>query len=554
MSSVADGKRPEHRICCGVAGGKGDPPEQLGFTVDGVPRGVRLRIGQLTDKLASNLSDAATDLIEIAAYVYAADAAISRGGPADAQMGARWRRDFAFEIPVRCPELWSERAMLEELSRTLSFVSDDAYRFSFEQHPHPEPIGRYFDLVTEVRGNAEAVVLFSGGLDSFAGALEELIDRRHRVALVSHWSSTKLRRVQTDLVRELAKRISRPSLFHVPVTAQLAAGTNREGSHRTRSFLFASLAAVVARAFGRDRVTFYENGIVSLNLPPAAQVVGARATRSTHPQSLEGFGRLFSRVFQERIRVDNPSFWRTKKEVVEQIARLGFADLIRHTRSCADVHNLTRMHPHCGRCSQCIDRYIALRAAGLETFDPAEAYAVHPLLGPRRDVRDREIALGYIRNAEWFRAAPEAQFLQQFGEASRAITHLGERPELAMRRIVDLHRRHGQAVAQAIEIARVAAFGSRSGEPDRESPLGLLGAETLARLGEPTPAFARSIDPAFPDRPPWEICIDRERKIATLAGQGSIKGANYQTLVGLADAHLRALGEGIAPQDSPTMT
>ena len=235
--------------------------------------------------------------------------------------------------------------MLEELSRTLSFVSDDAYRFSFERHPHPEPIGRYFDLVTEARGNAEAVVLFSGGLDSFAGALEELLDRRHRVALVSHWSSTKLRRVQSDLVRELAKKIGRPSLFHVPVTAQLAAGTNCEGSHRTRSFLFAALAAVVARAFGRDTITFYENGIVSLNLPPAAQVVGARATRSTHPQSLEGFSRLFSLVFQERMRVDNPSFWRTKKEVVEQIARLGFADLIRHTRSCADVHNLTRMHP-----------------------------------------------------------------------------------------------------------------------------------------------------------------------------------------------------------------
>ena len=32
--------------------------------------------------------------------------------------------------------------MLEEVSRTLSFVSDDAYRFSFERHPHPEPIGR----------------------------------------------------------------------------------------------------------------------------------------------------------------------------------------------------------------------------------------------------------------------------------------------------------------------------------------------------------------------------------------------------------------------------
>ena len=106
--------------------------------------------------------------------------------------------------------------------------------------------------------------------------------------------------------------------------------------------------------------------------------MGARATRSTHPQSLEGFSRLFSRVFQERMRVDNPSFWRTKKEVVEQIARLGFAELIRHTRSCADVHNLTRMHPHCGRCSQCIDRYVALRAAGLEAFDPLSPPAAEP--------------------------------------------------------------------------------------------------------------------------------------------------------------------------------
>ena len=35
---------------------------------------------------------------------------------------------------------------------------------------------------------------------------------------------------------------------------------------------------------GLNRVHFYENGIISLNLPVCAQVVGGRATRTTHPR------------------------------------------------------------------------------------------------------------------------------------------------------------------------------------------------------------------------------------------------------------------------------
>jgi hypothetical protein len=331
MSSAAAGKPPEHRVRCGVGARRAQTQEQLGFTVDGVPCGVHVRIGQLSRTLVANLPDVATDLIEIAAYVYAADAAVSRGGPVNAQMGALWRRTFAFEIPVRCPDVWSEPPVIEELSKTLGFVSDDTYRFSFTPHRDPGPLERNLDLVTDVGDDPEAVILFSGGLDSFAGALEELLDRRNRAVLVSHWSSMKLRKVQSDLVEVLRRRIGAPALTHVPVTVQLAKGTNREGSHRTRSFLFAALATVTARTFGRDRISFYENGVVSLNLPPAGQVVGARATRTTHPQSLDGFGRLFSLIFGTPTRADNPFFWRTKRDVVEQIARLGFADLIPHS-------------------------------------------------------------------------------------------------------------------------------------------------------------------------------------------------------------------------------
>jgi hypothetical protein len=84
---------------------------------------------------------------------------------------------------------------------------------------------------------------------------------------------------------------------------------------------------------------------------------------------------------------------------METISRLGGADLIGISASCADTHNRTTQHPHCGRCSQCVDRRFAALASGLDLKDPAEAYALDLMEGVRTDARDREIALSYVRNA-----------------------------------------------------------------------------------------------------------------------------------------------------------
>jgi hypothetical protein len=125
--------------------------------------------------------------------------------------------------------------------------------------------------------------------------------------------------------------------MHIPVWMNLTDGVGRESTHRTRSFLFAALATVTARLFHLDRFHFCENGTVSLNLPPVAQVVGSRATRSMHPQALAGFRRLLSAVVGEPFDVDNPFAWLTKTQIVERIAENGGADLIRHSRSCTRV-------------------------------------------------------------------------------------------------------------------------------------------------------------------------------------------------------------------------
>jgi hypothetical protein len=66
-------------------------------------------------------------------------------------------------------------------------------------------------------------------------------------------------------------------------------------------------------------------------------VVGARATRTTHPQALAGFRRILSAVLGQPFDVSNPYAWITKSEVIERIVQSGCADLITHTRSCTRV-------------------------------------------------------------------------------------------------------------------------------------------------------------------------------------------------------------------------
>jgi hypothetical protein len=74
---------------------------------------------------------------------------------------------------------------------------------------------------------------------------------------------------------------------------------------------------------GLSRLRFYENGVVSLNLPPSAQVVGARASRTTHPGVLAGFGALFTALLGKEFVVQNPFLWDTKTDVVKRVAGPG---------------------------------------------------------------------------------------------------------------------------------------------------------------------------------------------------------------------------------------
>ena len=182
--------REQHVLCGGLPGpGAGDP---VRLALDGPARNVFLNVEDVIGSRYADPPPALADLLDLAAYVYAADQSVSRGGPHDAE--GRWRRDFVFRVPVREPDLWRSPAVAAALGDALGFASEDDYRFEFEplarearkQSRFPWPGGgSAFDEV------AEDVVLFSGGLDSLAGAVREAIVHGRKVLLVNHCSTGK---------------------------------------------------------------------------------------------------------------------------------------------------------------------------------------------------------------------------------------------------------------------------------------------------------------------------------------------------------------------------
>ena len=160
---------------------------------------------------------------------------------------------------------------------------------------------------------------------------------------------------------------------------------------------------------------------MSLNLPPVDQVIGARATRTTHPRVIRSLNKLLAKIFDHAFEVRNPFIWHTRPEVVKRIADNGFRDMIRHTVSCTRVMDMTKLNPHCGLCWQCLDRRFSILATGLQDDDPAEAYRVSLFEGERFDGPDREIALSYVRLATSVAQMTDTAFFAHYGETSRVV-------------------------------------------------------------------------------------------------------------------------------------
>jgi 7-cyano-7-deazaguanine synthase in queuosine biosynthesis len=260
----------------------------------------------------------------------------------------------------------------DRLAATLSFLSGDHWQLKASQTD--EPPGA-FEHSTE---RVDAVCLFSGGLDSFAGAVD-LLATGKRVCLVAHHEGGQAPGVQMKLVDALiscfgAQHVLLRRLFLRPASA--GAGQTRplaqieERSMRARSVLFICAGLAVASSYGNDVPLFMpENGFIGLNVPLTLARTGTLSTRTTHPHFVEEFGECAVSLGIANP-IINPFRLLTKGEVLEQSGDTGvIRSLARETLSCAHPEAARfagRAQGNCGYCLPCLIRRGALYRMGLD--------------------------------------------------------------------------------------------------------------------------------------------------------------------------------------------
>ena len=301
----------DHVILCGGAPAprRAKPDSIVRLDLGGDEPNVDLEIDNISRRLSIDVPDILTDLVEIASYVYCADQAVTRGG----EGVLAFRRSMATKLhfPYSCS------AAVDLVVTDRSSCAAEDPRDSFGGHlrvslscseSRPCPCSNTLRSATGIQllQSLTRCCCFRVGLDSLGGTVQEAVVDKRRVALVSHRSNSKVFSRQKKLVAGLHEVCQKNPPLHVPVWVHQSGTEGREYTQRSRTFLYASLGAAVARVFGLKRIRFYENGVVSLNLPISEQVVGARATRTTHPQVLDGFANLFSLLVEETFTVENP--------------------------------------------------------------------------------------------------------------------------------------------------------------------------------------------------------------------------------------------------------
>lgn len=180
-------------VLCGNASAKGiseDPSRDLRLRLSGKAGhgNITLRIEDVHTKMFRGVPPLFHDLLEIATYVYSADQVVRRGADDVDSFGDGWRRDLHFVVPVRNPDFWNSAEVQETLCSTLGFLSDDQYEFDFVKLDQDHQFQEYleFNDTQQMYGMPEQVVMFSGGLDSLAGAIDEVVNQKRRVLLVTH--------------------------------------------------------------------------------------------------------------------------------------------------------------------------------------------------------------------------------------------------------------------------------------------------------------------------------------------------------------------------------
>ena len=370
---------------------------------------------------------ALADLLDVAAAAYLADRFAPRRHPGRKSSSVHQHRTIRIKLPVSDPELWSSHEVSALLVEALGFLTGDSWNFVFKPvESTTSSAASHDDYLFELPPERPPkVMLYSGGLDSFAGAVHQLDDQEHFHVLMSGSTHNRMasgQRAQTRLLFAGRAEIGQHVVVsHRPVGK--AADLPMENSQRSRGFFHVSLGAAAALLLGTHELSIYENGIGAINLPFDASQIGTETSRAVHPKFLWLMEGLLAQISGQPFAIRTPFLFLTKAEALRHPRMREFGVGIAETFSCDRFPNYHEHRPQCGECPSCVLRRMSLEAAGLSDFDLSEGYT--------SDLKDASAPLRPAAAFVLEKFAAQSYRLQKLLAAERSWAALsGAYPEL----------------------------------------------------------------------------------------------------------------------------
>ena len=344
------------------------PTNIIDFTLSNGDRALEKYLWMNRDLYHLEYLPVLVDLYRLAASVFIIDKTTPRDTAYD-----RWTREIVLYVPVSDPQLWQKNSDL--IIKLLSFLTGDHWQIVFTKDNSVQPQRDERLNKKGHRLDAKSVCLFSGGLDSFIGAIDQ-ITTHNSVALVAHFDQGHTSKVQKEIYSKIVSRF--PSAAIELMQFFLQPHSSLENTTRSRSLLFLSLGTIITSSLGVKELVVPENGLISLNVPLTYSRFGSLSTKTTHPNTLKMFNDLLKGLDID-VSVVDPYKFKTKGEMLTESRDFEFAASVgNETMSCAHatVGRWEGRSPntHCGYCLPCLIRRAAFHRNNLDnsehyTFD-----------------------------------------------------------------------------------------------------------------------------------------------------------------------------------------
>lgn len=331
---------------------------------------IRIQDEQLLTRrhLESSIPSLVADLIDLGVAVYTADRLSYRH--------LDTHNVIHIELPVRNPDILTSPAIHDLLQVTLRWYTEDDWIFEF---PLRQDEGRQAETQRRLPlfkpQYPVEVALWSGGLDSFAGACNRLSNAQEkRLTLFGTGGNDYINHLQQDLAIRMESIFpGRIKVINIPIRSSGTKNIKKNSLCRARGFVFLLLGAACALLEGQRNLYLYENGVGAINLPYRASEVGIAHSRAVHPTSLVMMSKLISTILGEHFDFHNPFIFQTKAQMCRVLSTIPSLWLHHNTVSCDSMHRKKGNPRQCGYCTSCLLRRQALAAAHI--IDPTR-YAI----------------------------------------------------------------------------------------------------------------------------------------------------------------------------------